>query len=75
MSKYRVLEEDGKFYPQKRKWFILWENIIKCDARLGEDVYLCTYFKTLVEAYHFINTKKVEDAARALSVRKVHYVN
>lgn len=74
MKKYRIVESCGRFYQQKRKWFIwnYFNSWVKYKSR-NEPIFL--YFFTLKEAQHYINTKKVEDAANKLLGKKIHYVD
>jgi hypothetical protein len=58
MAKYRILEENGKFYPQeKRFWLIAWEYIDRDEVYLTWSIKNNSICKSLNEAEEVIEKR------------------
>lgn len=73
MKKYRILENNNKFYPQYLGWFNIWQyftemqtdDVDGCDGLHYYSYKVIVSFETLEEAKKFINDNKI----------KIHYLD
>jgi len=75
MGKYRTVEKNGKFYPQKRDFFFLWDYY---EERFRENIpdflTIEVCFKTLKESEDFISQQilKKKYAEAVKKTTKIH---
>jgi len=71
MAKYRIVEKEGKFYPEvKTSFFGFWERFESCVS----DSSLCTitvYKKSLQEAKDFISYQIIVDKIKKVEKKNI----
>ena len=69
LNKYRIVEEDNKFYPEERFLLIFWCRYSKLDLIFleGDDI----FFETLEKAKEFIQCKIKLDKINNLDKQKI----